>query len=457
MTMLRGISRGISRISWKFFFSGSGMSFRTGRYFIEAALLGAVTGLVTAAFEWMIEKADAVAGGVEAPWLRFLLPAFGAFAGALLISRFARIEHARGTDSAVRAFHQDADIPRTVIPVKSVASVLTVGFGGSAGYEGPVTLLGAACGRVITRLLRLDRRAAHILLAAGIGAAIAALFRAPLAGAIFGAEIFYSSSDLEYEAILPSFAASTLSYTVFACFWGWEPMFAMPAAHFEKGLHLLPYFGLAIVITFGARFYIAFFRWMENAVRRLNAPVWVTAAAGGIVVGAIALFCPFIHGAGYGLADACFAYAPDGAGISASASGWWRLAPQCLVAFFVLKVLATSCTVASGGSGGVFAPALVCGCSLGMATGLCFQRVLPSWTGIVPAEFALVGMAGFLASAIRVPITAIVMVAEISGNHELLMPAMWVCGVSFWLNNGWSLYRSQVHDRESSPIHSARR
>jgi len=80
--------------------------------------------------------------------------------------------------------------------------------------------------------------------------------------------------------------------------------------------------------------------------------------------------------------------------------------------------------------------------------------VLPSWTGIEPAEFALVGMAGFLASAIRVPITSIVMVAEISGNHELLMPAMWVCGVAFWLNNGWSLYRSQVHDRESSPIHA---
>ena len=104
----------------------------------------------------------------------------------------------------------------------------------------------------------------------------------------------------------------------------------------------------------------------------------------------------------------------------------------------------------------MFAPALVCGCALGLGTGFWYQDVLPSWAGIVPAEFALVGMAGFLASTIRVPITAIVMVAEISGNHELLMPAMWVCGVAFWLNNGWSLYRSQVHDRESSPIHASR-
>ena len=107
----------------------------------------------------------------------------------------------------------------------------------------------------------------------------------------------------------------------------------------------------------------------------------------------------------------------------------------------------------SGGSGGVFAPALVCGASLGGAIGLSFARVLPDSWGIHPAAFALVGMAGFLASAIRTPLTAIVMVAEISGNHQLLVPAMWVCGISFWLNNGWTLYRSQVHSRESSPVH----
>ena len=91
--------------------------------------------------------------------------------------------------------------------------------------------------------------------------------------------------------------------------------------------------------------------------------------------------------------------------------------------------------------------------SLGAAVGLIFSAVLPESFGIHPAAFALVGMAGFMASSIRIPITAIVMVAEISGNHALLLPAMWVCGISFWLNNGWSLYRSQVHSRDSSPVH----
>ena len=170
---------------------------------------------------------------------------------------------------------------------------------------------------------------------------------------------------------------------------------------------------------------------------------------GGLAVGALAWAVPGwasgLRGAGYEVVERCFAF-------SAGRDIAWSV-PLGFLGFFALKMVATSFTVGSGGSGGVFAPALVCGGALGMATGLFFLKVLPMWVGIVPAEFALVGMAGFLASAIRVPIAAVVMVAEISGNHELLMPAMWVCGISFWLNNGWSLYRSQVHSRESSPLH----
>ena len=106
----------------------------------------------------------------------------------------------------------------------------------------------------------------------------------------------------------------------------------------------------------------------------------------------------------------------------------------------------------SGGSGGVFAPAIACGGALGAAVGIAFGRICPG-IGIHPAAFALVGMAGFLASCNRIPIAAIVMVSEISGNHQLLLPAMWVCCISFWLNNGWTLYRSQVRNRDASPVH----
>ena len=465
--------------SWKFFLGGKGLSFRTGKYFGESMLVGLVTGFVVVGFRymlyygrvWILEglghhsflskltDGAAMAELFSAEklldphrWLLVAMPAAGALLGHLLIRRFASLEHARGTDSAVRAYHQrDGYITGAVIPIKSVASVLTVASGGSAGYEGPVTLIGAACGSLVARWFNLTLRARRILMAAGLAAGISALFQAPLAGAIFGVEIFYSSSDVEYETLLPSFIASAVSYTVFAYFFGWNSLFVMPSGCvYENGLRLLPYFVLAIIVTFGVRFYIAFFRGTETWFSEMRGPAWAKVALGGLATGVIGFFVPDVLGTSYSIIQASFT-----AGESELFAAFGPLTIAGFVCFFFMKAVATAFTVGSGGSGGVFAPALVCGGTLGAAVGLFFARVLPGQFGIHPAAFALVGMAGFLASAVRVPMTAIVIVAEISGNHQLLLPAMWVCVISFWLNNGWSLYRSQPHSRESSPVHAS--
>ena len=470
------MDKGFSIFSWRFFTAGRGLSFRTGKYFGESMLVGVLTGLVVVGFRYMIDfgkqfimegighhsfvssfsdKVGFFSGiSLEAltnpyRWLLVFLPAVGAVLGYLLIKRFSSVEHARGTDSAIRAYHHRGGyITGAVIPVKSVASVLTVGSGGSAGYEGPVTLLGAAVGSVVSRRLNLSIRARRILMTAGLSAGIAALFQAPLAGAIFGFEILYSSSDVEYETLLPCFIASAISYTVFACFFGWAPLFSMPLdCVYNSGLRLIPYFVLALIVTFGARLYIVFFRASEKKFATLRIPRSLKIALGGLLTGIIGFFFPDILGSSYSTIQASFNSG------NLLESGRMSLAVFGFLAFFFLKAAATSFTVGSGGSGGVFAPALVCGGSLGAATGLVFAGILPESFGIHPAAFALVGMAGFMASSIRIPVTAIVMVAEISGNHGLLLPAMWVCGISFWLNSGWSLYRSQVHCRESSPIH----
>ena len=415
--------RRLSITSWKFLLAGKGLSFRTG-YMIdygESLLMGG---------SWLEGRR----------WMMIFLPALGALAGYGLIKRFAKLEHARGTDSAIKSYHQHGGyITSTVIPIKSVASVLTVGSGGSAGYEGPVTLIGAACGSLVARLLNLTVRARRILMAAGLAAGIAALFQAPLAGAIFGFEIFYSSSDVEYETVLPCFIAAPISYTIYAYFFGWQPLFAMPPCSYENALRLLPYFALALVITFGARFYISFFRGTEETFANLRIPGFAKVVIGGLVVGLLGYFIfPGVYGAGYPIIRRCLV--ENGNAV-------------VFLAMFFLNVISTSFTVGSGGSGGIFAPALVCGATLGATTGLFFARVLPASWGVHPSAFALVGMAGFLASSVRIPLTAIVMVMEISGNHQLLAPAMWVCGIAFWLNNGWSLYRSQPHSRETSPVH----
>ena len=448
----------------------------TGRDFGLAAVLGAVVGLVAVVFYWMTEagrhyiledighRQSLLPSGEAAHsifevstfteprrWLLLFLPAIGAAAGALLIRWLSNSRHARGTDSAVYSYHHlGGEIPASVLPVKSVASVLTVGSGGSAGYEGPMTLLGAACGSMLARVLRLDARLKRTLMAAGLAAGIGALFRAPLAGAIFGAEILYSSSDMEYEAILPSFVASAMAYTVFAGFFGWQPLFAMPSYTFENGMKLLPYVVLAFVVALGARFYICFFRGTEERFARIRMPSWEKAAIGGLATGLVGFFFPDILGTGYGIIQNAFSTHDASAFVLESTRD---LPFYGFLLFFFLKVVATSFTVGSGGSGGVFAPALVAGGSLGATCGIFFARVLPDSMAVHPGAFALVGMAGFVAAAIRIPLTAIVIVSEISGNHELLLPTMWTCGIAFWLNNGWSLYRSQVHDREASPVH----
>ena len=428
----------------KLFRAGRGLSLRTGKYFGQALLVGVFAGFVVTAFRCLIDLGFRLVFcglGGSCRWAFLVLPAAGALLGHVLIKRFDSLEHARGTDSAILAFHRrHGYVPPAVLPVKSVASVLTVASGGSAGYEGPVTLLGASCGSIVASWFGLSRRARRILMSAGISAGIAALFQAPLAGAIFGFEVLYSSSDIEYDCILPCFVASTVAYTIFACFYGWGALFPMPLSiAYENGLRLLPYFCLAIAVTFGARFYISFYTSTEKFFVGLAAPGWAKVVAGGLLTGGIGFFLPEVLGTSY----------PVIKGVLTSTSAGWAT----LLALFFAKAVATSCTVGSGGSGGVFAPALVCGGALGGAVGVVFARLLPSSWGIHPAAFALVGMAGFLASAIRTPLTAIVMVAEISGNHQLIVPAMWVCGIAFWLNNGWTLYRSQPHSRESSPVH----
>ena len=441
------------------------MSAETGRVFALSALVGAFTGFVTVGFYFIIEVCrhylsvslghltlPVAAGEAASPlftaetfaeprrWVILFLPAAGAVFAALLIKWFSPFTHARGTDSAVYVYHHlKARFSAKVIPTKAVASAIVIGSGGSAGYEGPMTLIGSACGSAIARVFRLDVPTRKLLMAAGLAAGIGALFRAPLAGALFAVEIFYSNADIEYEALLPSFVASAISYTVFSVFTGWHPLFRMPACAFDNGLRLLPYLVLGVVSAFGAKYYIAVFRTTDRRFKSLKINNYLKIAIGGLLTGAIGLVVPEILGNSYGIIQRAFGCgAPN-----------MRVAGIFLLFFFV-KAIATSFTVGSGGSGGVFGPALVCGASLGVATGITMQHLFPETVGINPAAFALVGMAGFISAAIRTPITAIVMVAELTGNHELLLPTMWVCGISFWLTRGWTLYRSQLSSRRPS-------
>jgi CIC family chloride channel protein len=462
--------RRISIQWWRFWMAGQGLSIKTGRAMALCSLTGVVVGLAAAGFYWMLDAAryylmeclgnysPAVAAGeltafpvdehMGAPlrWVLLLLPMFGGLASALLV-KFVPSAGGHGTDAAIYAYHRnEGRVAGAVIPVKALASSLVIGSGGSAGSEGPVTQIGAACGSVIASVFKLGTPERRMLMAAGLAAGVGAIFRAPLAGAIFATEIFYSGLDLEYEILMPSIVASTLSYSVFALFFGWQPLFVMVDFGFDDIRKLLPYLILALVVSLGAKLYILVFRQTEALFRNIRLPSWSEPAIGGLLTGILGFFLPQVLGAGYGLIQQSLVVG------SPMAERFGELSLPLLFFIFLGKIFATSFTVGSGGSGGLFGPALVSGSALGALVGILMMRVFPDMD-LHPGSFALVGMAAFLAASVRTPIAAIIMVSEITGNHSLLLPTMWVCSIAYWLGNGWTIYRSQVRTRDCSPAH----
>ncbi len=387
---------------------------------------------------------------IFAGFLRFLLPGAGAFLACLVARRFAPSAGGHGTDTVIAAYHHSATkLPAGVAPVKVIASSLVIGTGGSAGAEGPITQIGAVIGSTIARALRLTPYEARILLAAGMAAGIGAIFRAPMAGALFAAEILYRGFDLEGDVLIPSMVASTISYMTYACVFGWDPVFSTPQVLFDSPLQFLCYTLLAFLIAAAVRFNILFFRQTEIVFHRLSLRPYYKPLIGGLLVGAIGLCFPQILSSGYGVIQETLRGNEE---VLATFGGAFVL---LLFGLGLLKAIATSFTVGSGGAGGMLGPALFCGAMYGASVGAFFHWCWPG-LDISIANCAMVGMAGYLTAAVRTPLAAILMVSEFTGNHNLLLPAMWVCGLSFLLTPGWTLYKSQVRDRDSSPTHRDR-
>ena len=444
---------------------------RTFRIFAFCALVGLVAGLGAAGFCALLELAKHVfldlGAGFRPPgavgeadlfspgsgplvrWLLCLIPALGGLASGILVFALAPEAEGHGTDAAIDAYHRRDGLIRTRVPfVKTIASALTIGTGGSAGTEGPISQIGAGFGSLLARVFSLSLKERRILLAAGMGAGIGAIFRTPLAGALFAAEVLYREMDFEYEVMAPSILASVVGYSVFAMFFGFQPLFATPAFAFRDPRELLPYTLLAVAAALGARFFTFFFYRVRDAFRAMSVPRAVKPMLGGLITGACGFFLPEALGTGYGVIQ----------GALSGESGIWSHgfggSPALALAVFALaKMLTTSATVASGGSGGIFGPSVVVGGALGASAGLALDALMPGFIS-APGAFAMVGMAGFFAAAARTPISTVIMVSEMTGNYELLVPSMWVSMLAFLLTSGaGSLYEKQEKSRADSTLH----
>lgn len=443
--------------------------------YLLAMLVGAMAGLGAIGFEFLsglVAKLSlqSVAGYVpqgprgevslfagpedSAPrwlWL-MLMPALGCFLSSLLCRWFAPEATGHGTDAAIDAYHRKGGRIRGRVPViKAIASALTIGSGGSGGREGPIAQIGAGAGSWLGQKLGLSDTKCRVLLAAGMAGGVGAIFRAPFAGALFAAEILYREAEFEGEVVMPAFLSSAVAYCVFCGIFGqFGTMFELgPGFAFGHILDLLPYTVLALCLVPVIGLFTRFFYGAERFFARLPGPRPLIAALGGLAAGGIAVLCWRATGDELGLSAASNGYGILQSTLDGAVTGWDGV--RLLLAVGLCKLVATSCTIAGGGSGGVFGPSMVIGGTIGGSVGLVAKQL-----GLVahPASFCIVGMCGFFAGAAKTPISTIVMVTEMTGSYHLLLPAMWVCGLTFLLSRPFALYQKQVGHRALSPAHA---
>jgi len=439
------------------------------KWFILGIILGIVAGLAATTFYLLLHLFEDLfifhfigmsyprplgEGGtlnfVFKPGNYLLIPvstAIGGLISGLIVYTFAPEAEGHGTDAAIRAYHYlQGKVRWVVIPVKIIASAITIGSGGSAGREGPTAQFSAGVGSVIADLLHLppeDRRRA---VAVGIGAGIGTIFKTPIGGALLAAEILYRR-DLEPEVIYPAIIASAVGYTIFGSIFGFTPVFGYYTGTFNP-LRLPMYAVLGLVSGLIAILYPKTFYGINSLFKSLKIPNHVKPAIGGAIAGLIALLAPEVLATGYGWIN-IVEYEKFSALYS-------PLLPVLVLIVLLpfLKILATSFSIGSGGSGGVFAPGLFIGAYVGASVGLLFHYFFPQ---IVPniAPFVIIGMMSFFAAAGKVPISVLLMVTEMTSSLQLLPGAMIAVAISYLVSGNTTIYISQLPTRRDSPAHKA--
>jgi CIC family chloride channel protein len=377
------------------------------------------------------------------PWILPLVTMLGGGIAGIIVFAIAPEAEGHGTDTTITAFHQGQRIRWFAPLVKLFTSALLIGSGGSAGPEGPAGQIGSGFGSIVARLLRLDSQDQRIAMASGMGAGIGAIFRAPLGGALLGAEILYKE-DVETSALVPALIASIISYSIFAAWVGWHPLFDLPVTPGLSSPWQLVYYVLLGALCGGVGILMAqVFHAIEDFFHDIKLPLWLKPAIGGLAVGLIGLEFPQILGMSYGWIQ-----------VALLGTGVFSFSLLVLLILPFLKIITTSLSLGSGGPGGLFGPGMVVGGLLGAAVWRLSYALLPGLPP-TPAPFILIGMMALFGSISRAPLAMMLMVAEMTGNLSLLAPAMIAVGVAYLVVGQHTMYPSQPRTRADSPAHRA--
>lgn len=388
---------------------------------ILASLIGIIGGFGAVGFRTLIEFIQAVAlGGSEhvldtvtaLPWYRKIwIPTLGGLIVGPLIYFLGKETKGHGVPEVMEAVAlRGAKIRVRVMLLKAFVSAVTIGTGGSVGREGPIVQIGSSMGSSLGQLLRVSKERMRVLVACGAAAGIAATFNAPIAGVLFAIEIIMGNYAI--TTLVPLIMSSVMATIVGRWYFGDIPAFEIPRYTLHSAWEILPYILLAALTGFVA---VAFTRLLyatEDLVGKIKLKDWLKTPVVLFLIGLMLLFFPQVYGVGY-----------DTISQVLKAETVWYL----LLMLVPIKMLATSITLAAGGSGGIFAPCLFLGAVLGGLFGIMMQFLFPA-TVVSPGAYAVVGMSAMVAGATHAPITAFMVIFEMTGDYKLILPLM-VCAI----------------------------
>ncbi len=378
-----------------------------------------------------------------------------------VIARFGAPEvSGDGTEPAITAFHSGDGNVRARVPILAlISSAVTLGTGGAGGREGPAAQIGGGFGAWWSSALDLSARDRRVALATGMAAGVGAIFRAPLGGAVYAAEILYLQ-DFEPDVFFPAIIASVVSYSLFSLVYGFGALFALPASGVNWTVGQLPLYILlgAICAASGIGF-VVLLRYAQKGFARTSLTPPLRVALGMGLAGTLAVGAYFLLP--WGDHFAALASINVGYGFVQAAMlgqiGLTDLLPigfAALAVTIVLRAVTTGLTVGSGGATGTFGTCVVIGGLIGALIGASFHQIAPGLVSVAAiSAFAVVGMMAFFGGVSKAPLAVLIMVVEMTGSFSLLVPAMLAIAIAYLGTGSYHLFDSQVASRLDSPAH----
>jgi CIC family chloride channel protein len=383
-----------------------------------AILVGLGTGVGVWLFKWLIELVYGFAFGSLSGWSIALVPVMGGLIVGLVAHFLIGDEKLHGTAGIMQAVALSGGRLRyQKAPVKTAAAVLSIGSGASVGPEDPAVQIGASFGSMLGQVFRLPEDRLRTLVAAGAASAIAAAFNAPIAGVFFSLEIVLG--EITGNALGLILVAAVTSSMFTQAVSGSSPAFQVPAYTFVSIWQLPLYLVLGLLAGPIAAIYVYLLYFMQDKFHGWRIPLPLKTASAGLAVGVVGIFLPQVMGAGY-----------ETIGEVLNKND---LPIYLLIALLIAKIILTPVSLGGGFYGGVFAPSLFIGSMLGGAVGAAFAILFPG-LGINPSAFALVGMAAVLAGAVHAPLTAVILLFEMTNDYRIILPLMFAVAVSLLLS-----------------------